>query len=310
MTLTGYLEHDHLENLWKKAPAHEREARKTGRPVHLSGAAFAFNPDVHVVRADKLPSVEDCRAGIFVLDPHQRRPWYMMVMLQDQEGGFWVVDEWPRINTPPWNCYFHRIEKSEMGINAYCEQIRLMKSRWRVTDYNSVIDSKFAGQLVSDHLSARKLRERLLYDYHLSFQSGATDVAGTGGGIDTLQDLLAYDAEREIGYDNMPRIHVADYCKNTAHQLENETWDEHADPDRYGMKKSLSEKYLEGPRLIMYGVMHRIGHGFRPKPVNADEQARLHAKETMEEKWARISAEFPKENVANAAEEMTADLYV
>lgn len=310
VTLRGYLEHDNLANIWKKSPAHEQEARRTGRPVHLSGAAFAFVPEVHVVSGDKLPRLEDCRAAVFGLDPHRRKPWCMMVVVQDKEGDFWQVDEWPRIDTPPWNCYFHRIEKSEMGLRLYAQQIRLMLSHWRVTGYNSVIDSKYAGNyLTSDH-DARKLRERLLSDYHLSFQSGATDVAGTGGGIDILQDILSYDATQEIGFGNAPRFHVADYCRNSIYQYQNETWDEHADPDRYGMKKSLSEKYIDFPRLAMYCVMHRIGRGLTPRPATADELARQRAQETLDEKWNRVSAEFPKENVSLPVDEMVSDPYV
>jgi len=140
---------------------------------------------------------------------------------------------------------------------------------------------------VTDNEHARKLREILMYQHKLFFQSGATNVAGEGGGIDVLEGFLAYDQNQPVEFGNMPRLFVCDDLWNTCHQLQNVIWDEFADPDRYGQNRKLDDKYLDFVRLIMYGLMHRASHN-KAMPNAKDAE-----KQTLDERWKRVSAEFP-----------------
>lgn len=287
ITLRGTLHHENLENIIANSPLRERLARKTGRPVHLSGAAFNVSPEVHFIPRDKLPKLSDCSASLLTLDPHQRRPWAINIMLKDGFGNYFVADEWPKVTTEPWKIPYHKIDSAGVGRQVYVDAIKALKQKWNVRDINCVIDSKFAGQMVTENEHARKLREILMYSHKLVFQSGATNVAGEGGGIDVLEGFLAYDQEKPVEFGNIPKLFICDDLWNTCHQLQNVIWDEFADPDRYGQNRKLDEKYLDYVRLIMYGLMHRASHN---KPMPSREQIE---KQSLDDKWRKISSEFP-----------------
>lgn len=285
--LKGTLHHENLENIIANSPLRERLARKTGRPVHLSGAAFNVTPGVHFIPRSQLPKLADCSASLLDLDPHQRRPWAINVMLKDGFGNYFVVDEWPRVTTEPWKSPYHKIDSAGVGRQVYVDAINGLKRKWNIRDINCVIDSKFAGQMVTENEHARKLREILMYSHKLVFQSGATNVVGEGGGIDVLEGFLAYDHDKPVEFGNMPRLFICDDLWNTCHQIQNVIWDEFADPDKYGQNRKLSEKYLDYVRLIMYGLMHRASHN-RAMPKPEDEHKR-----SIEETWRKVSSEFP-----------------
>jgi hypothetical protein len=292
ITLRGTLKHANLENIIANSPARERLARKTGRPIHLSGAAFNVTPEVHFIPRSQLPKLADCSATLLTLDPHQRRPWAINVMMKEGFGNYFVADEWPKITTEPWKIPYHKIDSAGVGRQVYVDAIKKLKENWNIRDINCVIDSKFAGQMVTENEHARKLREILMYQHKLYFQSGATNVAGEGGGIDVLEGFLAYDHERPVEFGNMPRLFVCDDLWNSCHQLQNVIWDEFADPDRYGQNRKLDEKYLDYVRLIMYGLMHRASHN-RAMPNLKDIE-----RQTLDERWKKVSSEFPVAEVS------------
>lgn len=254
--LKGHLTHGHIEATIREAPKHEQEARKTGRPVHLAGAAFNIVPAVHFIQREHLPNISQVKCSILALDPHQRRPWAFKVTWETFDGIYYVVDEWPRVATEPWRQMYHRIDRAGVGFEFYAKAIKKKQAEWNVATCNMVIDSKFAGQMMTTDMEAHKLREVLMHKYGLIFQGGHTSVRGEGGGIGELERLLAFDQEQEVNYLNRPRFFVCDDLTNSKYQLENITWDEKADPDQYGMKEVLDEKLLDFVRLDMYTVMH------------------------------------------------------
>ena len=286
--LKGYLDHDALEATIRNAPWHEQEARRSGRPVHLSGAAFPVVPSVHFVPASKTPKLEDCVASILTLDPHQRKPWAIAVDVIDKHDRYWRVDEWPKIDTLPWKLPYHKISNAGVGYEVYVDAIRRLKSKWGVKDINCVIDAKFAGQLVTKDETAQKLREILSQKYRLYFQSGHTAVRGENGGIDILKQYLFFDQSKPVDYMNSPRYFMSDDCWNSKYQVENITWDEKASPDEYGVKETLDEKLLDFVRLMMYAIMHRESR-YTPKPTKQEFEHK-----NMEDAWRRVSAKFPE----------------
>ncbi len=287
VTLKGYLDHEALEATLRNAPAHEQEARRTGKPVHLMGAAFPVNGQVHFVPKNKVPALKDCVASILTVDPHQRRPWVIAVDLKDQHGRYWRVDEWPRIDTPPWKLAYHKISNAGVGYDVYVAAIKMLKAKWGVKDVNCVIDAKFAGQLVTTDQTAQKLREILSQKYRLYFQSGHTAVRSDNGGIDTLKQMLWYDPSKPVDFENSPRYFISDDCWNSKYQIENITWDEKADPDEYGVRETLDEKLLDYVRLMMYAIMHRES---KHKPMSTKQEVESGA---IKKIWGRVSSTFP-----------------
>lgn len=286
LVLHGNLDHDALENAILESPKWQQEARRTGKPVHLSGSVFDIVPEVHFIDRDQLPMADEVKCKLQVLDPHERRPWAMINSLVDIHGCHYIYNEWPRIDTQPWKCPYHKITTAKLGYDFYADLLRKNRESEGIRPINCVIDSKFAGKLITNEQTAQKLREILQYQYKLPFQSGHTVVRGDNGGIVALQNMLAYDQSNPVEYGNRPMLYVVRDCWNTCHQLENITWDEMADPDQYGMSETLDERLLDFVRLIMYAIMHR-----------ANRNATLPSKEerergTLEEKWAKVSEEF------------------
>lgn len=295
--LKGALDHDNLESIIRESPENEQEARRTGRPVHLSGAAFRITESVHFVPRSELPLPQDISCSILALDPHQRRPWAFGVYQKTHHGKYFKVDEWPRIDTNPWRKPYHKITDAGVGHEFYVKAIRDAKILWNIRDINCVIDSKFASQSVTTDQQAQKLREILAQKYRLYFQNGVTAVRGDNGGIDALKSLLAYNSQEPLSYENQPSFYICDDLWNSKYQIQNVTWDEAADPDKYGMKESLEEKYLDFPRIDMYAVMHRASHNRaiqNPKDLH---------RQTLDERWKKVSADFAPSPVQSSEDE-------
>jgi len=252
VTLRGTLEHANLENIIKNSPAHEREARKTGRPVHLSGAAFSVTPEVHFVTRDKSPTIG---TNYLFLDPHKRKPWCMIVGRVDAEGNRTVIDEWPRLSTEPWTIYAHKISNVDYGIGKYAAIIKELQQRHKV--FESIIDARFAASHNTHEGFSMSLRNELAWNHQLYFQDGNTKVRGSEGGEDKLKEELYFDRSKPVDFHNSPGLYIVhEDCRNVCYQLTNVTYHEKASPDAYGVSEKLDEDKYDFIRLLEYFVMH------------------------------------------------------
>lgn len=251
--LHGYLDHEQIETTLRNSPYHLREAKRTGRPAHLAGAAFPIRPEAHFIPRSKLPPLASLTT-YSVTDPHQRRPWARIIGGVDKHGIHYLLDEWPKIDTAPWNLPYHKITSDDRGLREYAKLIRTQDEAWNVRD--RIIDAKFAAQSDRGDQFSQSLRRTLEWEHNLFFVDGNTHVRGQDGGIRALLDIISYDDTKPVDFTNQPRLFVCDDLWNTCYQLSNVTWDENADPSKYGTKEVLAEKLLDFPRLVMYFIMH------------------------------------------------------
>lgn len=214
----------------------EVEARLHGRFKHLSGRVFSeFEPQIHVysprqfdpLREGCLPSRSEASSTpvIMAIDPHYRRPWFMLWVAVMPDETFCVVREWP-------NDEFERMKSSNRGLDDYAAIIRDVESSfpggsdrvlWREFDPN-------LGRTPTAQASASTTLEREMKDRGLFFRADVNDKIHFGHAI--IHTLLHYDREREIGPMNRPRLLVSEECRNLLFAFENYTWDEHSDKDK------------------------------------------------------------------------------
>lgn len=255
----GHLTHDSIQQRIAEYDEFEREARATGKPIHLRGRVFAINPSVHFIPRSKIPRE---LTYYLALDPHLRRPWAMVVGGIDDVGRWFIVDEWPGVGDAGGRRY-DRIVRWEWGLKQYVDLIQSRQSKWNIEA--SIIDGRFSRTPGVRDYTSGNLRLDLEAN-GLYFYDGDTRVEGEGGGMVRLNQLLRYDNRRPVDTLNQPMLYVADDLVNVKYQLMNVCWDEYAAPDKFGRKEKLRDDLLDFPRCLMYLIMHQGGYS----PVAAE----------------------------------------
>lgn len=101
----GFLEKSFIDPIIATFDSEEYDARVYGRPTHLAGRIYSmFSEAVHVIDSDMIiSSAGYCRDGHYqdwnyfmCVDPHNRRPCFVMWMAVHHTGVWYVADEWPR----------------------------------------------------------------------------------------------------------------------------------------------------------------------------------------------------------------------
>lgn len=253
--LTGHLDHHNIEEMIDSYVPEEREARRTGKPIHRRGAVFDINPAVHYIDRGDVP--EDSTTYLS-LDPHQRRPWVLTVGAVDRHDNMYIVDEWPRED-------YSRMYRCDRGIQQYVELIDGLQKRWRVREM--IIDGKFAKQTIRRDWFSTDLRTEL-EDAGLFFIDGDSRVEGENGGTAKLKDMLRYDKLRPISFSNRPKLFICRDLYNSCYGMRHLSWREDANPDRFGRREQLDDTFLDYPRCIMYLAMHDGGYRVVPKALD------------------------------------------
>ena len=268
----GHLTHESIQRRIAEYPEEEREARATGKPVHLQGSVFQVEPLVHFVQRAAIP--KDLTTYL-VVDPHPNRPWAIVVGGVDALDTWYVVDEWPKPHDFDGKPY-HRIIADRRGVEDYAKIIKGLDDKWGVAQ--NIIDGKFANSPFRTLSMSTTLRDQLLM-MGLWFFDGNPNVEGDGGGIRKLQQLLRYDTKRQVDFTNRPRFFIASDLENCKTGLRNLTRKKRPDGDGY--REALEDKFLDFPRCMMYLVMHRAAYS-PETAATPDEQAGLRFKKRLE----------------------------
>lgn len=218
-----------IEEYMNDLPVDERETYRTGRPLHLLGRVYSeFDENVHVFDHeawDPLMTREAQKPGntinaedvpsdwpvYMAVDPHDRRPWFMIWIAVDPIGRYWVVNEWP--HEP-----FEKFKRCDYGFDEYASVIEAEESAMpggvnRVMDRE--MDPAF-GRSAKAGTNGQSIQEAM-QDRGLYFRA---DVKRDMHVRHTLiHNLLHYDmerAEREHGLTelNRPHLYVSNRCRN------------------------------------------------------------------------------------------------
>jgi len=247
-----------IENFSEGLSPEEREARLHGRFKHLSGRIFSeFDQEVHVYDPEDFdPLVAQYGKGegssplpvIMSVDPHPRKPWFMLWVAIGPDGKKYVVDEWP-------NEDFHRMKYSTLGLDDYTANIRdkeacmpdgEMRVLWREFDPNMSRTPKTVAE--GSTTLVDEMRDRGLY-----FESDVNDKINFGHSL--IHTLLAYDTSQPLTQLNRPSLYISKKCQNLIFAFENYIWDDRNanDPERGGpvKPKEIGKDAIDGLRYCL-----------------------------------------------------------
>ena len=231
-----------IENFTEGLSPEEREARLHGRFKHLSGRIFSeFDPEVHVYDPALFDPLkkgygkEDEASALPVImsvDPHPRKPWFMLWVVMGPDGRKYAVDEWP-------NEDFHRMKYSSLGLDDYTTHIRDKEAMmpggearvlWREFDPNMSRTPKTVAE--GSTTLVDEMRDRGLY-----FESDVNDKIDFGHSL--IHTLLGWNKDQPLSQLNRPMLYVSEKCQNLIFAFENYIWDDRnaTDPERQGPTK-------------------------------------------------------------------------
>jgi phage terminase large subunit-like protein len=230
----GILEHRDIERMIQNWDPEEREARATGKFMHLSKVIFggAFKRAFHVIPNDVEPPA-DAQWGVSV-DPANGKPWAIGVFWVDRRGQIVFDSEYPDGD-------FTKLKESYFATPDYVNVINSMTAgkqvEWRI------IDRHFANERDHNHSTLKKALGELGLDFQNSYNSEEEIKTG----IQSIKDYLRFDDSRPIDGLNYPRLMVKERCKNIIRGFERWCRDERGEPERLS-------PYKDHIDLVRYAV--------------------------------------------------------
>ena len=202
----GNLEHEQIEKILAQYDPDEREARKTGKPLSLSGRILkSFDRNVHVAKSVLVPPTQDV-AHYMVVDPAIGKPFAALWAWVDKTGRVHVYDEYPDFS-------FHGARDSGFTVKEYA-QIFLAKENGRAIS-ERILDRHFGN--VRRSVGGLTLKQELsdvgLY-FTDSYQVGDGQ-SEVETGIYKLKDYLHWNKDKPIDSANQPKIEISPNCINT-----------------------------------------------------------------------------------------------
>lgn len=213
----GNLEHARIEQILASYDPDEREARKTGRPLSLSGAIFkGFNREVHVVKHELVPP-EDGAALYQVVDPAIGKPLAVLWAWVDLAGVVHVYDELPEGE-------FEGMRDDNTGVLEYVQLFKAREAGRRIE--TRILDRHFGnarrtmgGQTLKQEFAEAGDRCEYEMGFIDSYSVGA-DEAEVETGIRKVKGYLHYDRNKPIDALNRPRLVISPKCRNTIAAME------------------------------------------------------------------------------------------
>ncbi len=206
----GALEHEQIEKILSQYDDEEREARKTGKPLSLSGRIYkSFDRAVHVA---KDPIIPPERATFYmVVDPAVGKPFAIVYAFMDPAGILHVYKESPD----------HEFEGSRdpgFGVKEYAELIKRLDGGREIEC--RILDRHFgnARRAVGGATLRAELGECGL-DF-LDSYSCLGDEPEVESGILGVREWLRFDKSKPLDSINRPRLIISPECPNTIKSFE------------------------------------------------------------------------------------------
>jgi len=142
--LRGFLEHEEIARMVKDWPEEEREARKTGKPMRLTGNIYRWGYD-NLLDWGPEKVAEDMAGSnpptiYMVMDPHDVRPYVITWWAVYEDGRKICFMEWPDENCASYRTW----QTCEYGFRKYVEVIRGKEKRVQV--FRRLIDRHYSRQ--------------------------------------------------------------------------------------------------------------------------------------------------------------------
>ena len=242
----GVLKHRDIERIIAEYPEDEREARISGKPIHLTGRIYLkFDPSVHIVT--KVP--KDLSYYV-VCDPHDRKPFALGWYGVDPTGDVYVLAEHPTES-------YHKMKSSPLVVEDYANIIKEKNKELGIDNAMYIIDARYGNR--KSAISGDTIRDE--FDMHgIHFMNSYTDDnASIAAGHNKVREYINFDTKKPIDNVNKPKFFVLEDCKNHAYGFLHYTYGDFKDPEK-AIKESPEEKFKDFMDLVRYLLMDNPTH--------------------------------------------------
>ena len=236
--INGTLDHDQIEKILAQYDPDEREARKTGKPLSLSGRIYKdFDRAVHVAKEEIVPP-DGGVSHYLVVDPAIGKPLSIILAYADATGAVNIYKEWPDFD-------FEGSKDSNLSVRDYAEIIKGLEAGKTVEA--RILDRHFGS--VRRTLGGLTLKQEFAeqgLDFIDSYMVGE-GVPEVETGILKVKDYLRYDKSKPLDGLNRPKVLISPSCRNTIAAFER--WGRNPDT---GKPK---EQYKDFADVVRYLLM-------------------------------------------------------
>ena len=237
----GVLEHKDIERIIAEYPDDEKEARISGKPIHLTGRVYPdFNPDIHIV-----PNRPANLSYYVVCDPHDRKPfaigWYGI----DPTGDIYILDEYPTES-------YHAIKSSRLIVEDYAKIIKDKNKELGIDSAIYIIDARYGNR--KSVQTGDTIRDEFDRFGIYFINSYTDDNASVTAGHNKVKEYLSYDHKRPVDNVNKPKMYCLEHCKNHIYGFLHYTYGDYRDPDK-GLQEKPEEKYKDFMDCVRYITM-------------------------------------------------------
>jgi len=192
--------------------------RAYGVPVRQSRAIFPNLTDKNFVTSDKLPDFSDAN-WVLSIDPAGAKPWTIVLFAIDPHGVAWAVKEFPDFDT--WGGWIdltkdklsagEAAQPNGYGLKDYAEEIRRMEKICGDSEVIRIIDPRLGAASYQKAEGSSNIIDDLSDEDIIVQPAEALDIET---GLQAINNLLAWDREREMDLDNKPKLMFSDECQN------------------------------------------------------------------------------------------------
>lgn len=272
----GFISRKRLNHFFKRnvKSRAERLAREHGKFLHLSGRAFDFKKDVHVVRPNP-PTTEVMTSPIRevvgrfgneqwwndalhfeVYDPHPRRAPVILFGCIGFDNRILIYDEYPRV-WPSGDPYLYREVDSDPHTAAKLAAAeRIIRSRWAGEVAWRWVDPRGGAQEIDGNSWITLLSNEgiPLTPAPVSRRKEGSEIEE---GIHGLAEWLAWNESEPLQPGNQPTLGICEHCHNTIWAFDN--WGyvtEEIGNDRMATETKLMETgkdHIDCARYVYFG---------------------------------------------------------
>lgn len=223
MRLNTHLNTADIEEFEKSLTDDEKEARLSGKFMHLAGLVYKeFDRNVHVIKPFEIP--KDWRR-VNILDPHDRKDHALCWAAVDPMDRVYIYDEL----------------KTGGTVAELSQKIKTLegqrKAHLRIIDPNK-------GKAPAAVGKAGKLTDEFAR-YGIYFWAGVND--------DLVEGHLAVKKYlKPGGNNNEPQMYVFNTCTNIIFGMTHYVWDDHKAGEVKDLKEKPRDKYKDFPDLVRY----------------------------------------------------------
>lgn len=258
----GILTHEAVEWMVNKYPPEERESRKSGTFLSLSGRVHKdFNRDIHVIpaRHDKtdIPTRDFILSNkhLFqfyqVIDPHDRKWDAIGYYALDDRNRKYCIDEYPDRSCSP----YHTLSQRRYTYQQLVRDILIPKEQalgLRSDEFVRLMDPRYAKN--HSHRGADKSGLTIEQEFTMAYNEGF--ITNINDNFNACRNKL--DNNLIIGTDGHPNIYFYEgYADNHIYAMEHWMWDrwEGKAAEKRDIKETPQERNSDFPRLLHYLTM-------------------------------------------------------